>query len=237
MCIRDSSWVLYGTNDAIQSLDNSTGLAENWTLIDSGTVNLPNARFADGPTISFSNSTSYSSYKLQFPTVKNPAAANSMQIGDIRFFQSTNGSGSSILSAGDDARAVHVESFSSDGLSPWSRLESALYSIEVPADPSNLRLTELHFHPANPTAAELLLAPGTEDDDYEWVEFVNTGPNSISLNGVRFTDGIVFDFTTDSTFTSLAPGEALLLVEDIVCLLYTSPSPRDATLSRMPSSA
>ena len=25
--------------------------------------------------------------------------------------------------------------------------------------------------------------------------------------------------------------------EDIVCLLYTSPSPRDATLSRMPSSA
>ena len=27
------------------------------------------------------------------------------------------------------------------------------------------------------------------------------------------------------------------LAEDITCLLYTSPSPRDATLSRMPSSA
>jgi len=26
-------------------------------------------------------------------------------------------------------------------------------------------------------------------------------------------------------------------MEDIICLLYTSPSPRDATLSRMPSSA
>ena len=25
--------------------------------------------------------------------------------------------------------------------------------------------------------------------------------------------------------------------EDVICLLYTSPSPRDATLSRMPSSA
>ena len=25
--------------------------------------------------------------------------------------------------------------------------------------------------------------------------------------------------------------------EEIICLLYTSPSPRDATLSRMPSSA
>ena len=39
-----------------------------------------------------------------------------------------------------------------------------------------------------------------------------------------------------------AGGEALPLIcdirdEDKVCLLYTSPSPRDATLSRMPSSA
>ena len=28
-----------------------------------------------------------------------------------------------------------------------------------------------------------------------------------------------------------------IYIEDINCLLYTSPSPRDATLSRMPSSA
>ena len=28
-----------------------------------------------------------------------------------------------------------------------------------------------------------------------------------------------------------------LLSESVICLLYTSPSPRDATLSRMPSSA
>ena len=27
------------------------------------------------------------------------------------------------------------------------------------------------------------------------------------------------------------------VIDDIICLLYTSPSPRDATLSRMPSSA
>ena len=31
--------------------------------------------------------------------------------------------------------------------------------------------------------------------------------------------------------------EALHRLEDKFCLLYTSPSPRDATLSRMPSSA
>ena len=28
-----------------------------------------------------------------------------------------------------------------------------------------------------------------------------------------------------------------LIAKDYICLLYTSPSPRDATLSRMPSSA
>ena len=31
--------------------------------------------------------------------------------------------------------------------------------------------------------------------------------------------------------------ETTYLLKDIFCLLYTSPSPRDATLSRMPSSA
>ena len=31
--------------------------------------------------------------------------------------------------------------------------------------------------------------------------------------------------------------EGMLVKKDEVCLLYTSPSPRDATLSRMPSSA
>ena len=32
-------------------------------------------------------------------------------------------------------------------------------------------------------------------------------------------------------------GQPLDIISNITCLLYTSPSPRDATLSRMPSSA
>ena len=35
----------------------------------------------------------------------------------------------------------------------------------------------------------------------------------------------------------LADGGAAILMSHLGCLLYTSPSPRDATLSRMPSSA
>ena len=34
-----------------------------------------------------------------------------------------------------------------------------------------------------------------------------------------------------------APSSAIKLVKEIVCLLYTSPSPRDLSTSRMPSSA
>ena len=35
----------------------------------------------------------------------------------------------------------------------------------------------------------------------------------------------------------VAPGPDMTIAVLLVCLLYTSPSPRDATLSRMPSSA
>jgi len=37
--------------------------------------------------------------------------------------------------------------------------------------------------------------------------------------------------------TSLLGGPNIFIKRDDCCLLYTSPSPRDATLSRMPSSA
>ena len=40
------------------------------------------------------------------------------------------------------------------------------------------------------------------------------------------------DFIEDDLASIINPA-----IEDSVCLLYTSPSPRDATLSRMPSSA
>ena len=41
----------------------------------------------------------------------------------------------------------------------------------------------------------------------------------------------------DIHLLQLAPGEFLFVAIKVACLLYTSPSPRDSTLSRMPSSA
>lgn len=81
-----TSWQLFGTNDPITSEDNSTGSAENWTLIDSGNVSLPSARNTLGPVVPVNNSTAYQSYRMLFTGVKNAAAANSMQIAEIEFF-------------------------------------------------------------------------------------------------------------------------------------------------------
>ena len=41
----------------------------------------------------------------------------------------------------------------------------------------------------------------------------------------------------EGLFISMQPGKFKQLLNDRACLLYTSPSPRDRTRSRMPSSA
>ena len=46
----------------------------------------------------------------------------------------------------------------------------------------------------------------------------------------------IFQWMTEEESNSL-DDKAAQSVADEICLLYTSPSPRDATLSRMPSSA
>jgi hypothetical protein len=55
-----------------------------WTLIASGSLGLPDTRFAVSD-VNFANLTAYSAYLLIFPTVKNAASANSMQISEVEF--------------------------------------------------------------------------------------------------------------------------------------------------------
>ena len=55
--------------------------------------------------------------------------------------------------------------------------------------------------------------------------------------GALEVHGITEEFLEDKPRFSEISDEFLSFVEGADCLLYTSPSPRDATLSRMPSSA
>ena len=79
-----TNWVLYGTTDSITSVDNSRGTDENWTLIDSGYISLPEERNTYGGLVAVSNNTPYTSYKMIFPEIKD-SSANSMQIAEIQF--------------------------------------------------------------------------------------------------------------------------------------------------------
>jgi hypothetical protein len=70
-----------------------------------------------------------------------------------------------------------------------------------------LRITEILYHPAP-------LAGNTNNvEEFEYVELKNIGPQALDLSGVRFTRGIVFDFT-GSASTDLAPGASVLVVKN-----------------------
>ncbi|MBN1124304.1 MAG: PEP-CTERM sorting domain-containing protein [Sedimentisphaerales bacterium] len=99
-------WEIYGTNEAIVSTDNSTGLAEYWTLLDSGTVTLPDDRFMVGPVVAVNNAASYSSYKMIYSALKDNGGL--MQVADAAFYASTDGTGSTVLSPSNSILAVHI---------------------------------------------------------------------------------------------------------------------------------
>jgi hypothetical protein len=98
------TWELYGTNDAIVSTDNSTGTAENWTLIASGTIALPADRLTVGPVVSFESYEVYKSFKMLFPKVN---GATLMQIADVAFYPLPDAVGGNVLAVGNAILAVH----------------------------------------------------------------------------------------------------------------------------------
>jgi len=107
-----ASYLLYGTNSPISSVDNGDGKGETYTLIQSGTLSLSQTRQQVQPAIDVTNSTAYSAYKLIFPQLKqvngsNAATTpNSMQVADVQFYTAPAAGGTGILKSGDDVRAV-----------------------------------------------------------------------------------------------------------------------------------
>jgi hypothetical protein len=72
-----------------------------------------------------------------------------------------------------------------------------------------LRITEIMYNPSP-------LAGNTNDaQEFEYIELKNISPSvTINLAGVRFVEGITFDFT-GSAVTSLAPGQRVLVVKNL----------------------
>ena len=59
-----NAYVIYGTNDAITSAENSTGSNESWTLIQAGTLSPPTARKTAYDSEAIANGAAYTSYRF-----------------------------------------------------------------------------------------------------------------------------------------------------------------------------
>jgi hypothetical protein len=71
-----------------------------------------------------------------------------------------------------------------------------------------LRITEIMYHPS-PHAAN------TNAEEFEYIELKNISTNAtLNLAGVRFTNGVEFNFT-GGAITSLAPGARVLVVKNL----------------------
>ena len=104
---------------------------------------------------------------------------------------------------------LRARSRESDG--EWSGLSEGLYVVGTAAGPDNLMITEINYHPAPPTASELIQVASLTEGDFEWLELRNPGDVSIDLSGVTFSDGISFEFPVGTVLTA---GDSAVIVSN-----------------------
>lgn len=92
----------------------------------------------------------------------------------------------------------------------WSALVEADFLVGAVADTGNLRITEVHYNPASPTAAEQA-AGYLNNNEFEFIELLNTSAQPIELQLVKLAGAIDFTFNSPTT---LAPFERVVLVEN-----------------------
>ena len=71
----------------------------------------------------------------------------------------------------------------------WSALHEARFIVGVVATAENLRLTEIHYRPAEPSESEIDQGYDRRSD-FEFIEITNTSAGDVILDGARFTEGV-----------------------------------------------
>ncbi len=79
----------------------------------------------------------------------------------------------------------------------WDDRGRLISVTNYPASPSAwqryVRVTEIMYHPTDPPAG----STWSDDREFEWIELANLGDAPLNLNGVRFTAGIQWGWTSD----------------------------------------
>ena len=102
---------------------------------------------------------------------------------------------------------ITIQAFDFSGALIASASTVITSTLEVPAPRNFLRVSELHYHPAAPSGAELNAS--TDKNDFEFIELRNIGAQPLDISGCAFTAGIDFTFPANTT---LVPNEAILVV-------------------------
>lgn len=189
--VRDpATWQLHGQ-----------GLDGIWVLIDSGSVTLPAARGTAGPVVTVNNPAEKicTAYRMTFPTVRNAASANSMQVAEAQLF-------------GIILPAVDVDNDLMDD--NWE----VLYGLTVGDDDSagdtldsdgstNLDEYRRGTIPTNPDTDGDGLVDGVESDTGTFVSAANTGskPLSTDSDSDSYGDGYEVTKGTDPNVAGSVP--------------------------------
>lgn len=129
------------------------------------------------------------------------ARASGASGGQFRFIQ---GGYSGQLSA----RGETIELWDAEG----NLVDTKAYAGTPTAAQQSLRVTEINYHPADPSASETASLPGVTAEDFEFVELLNIGSTALVLDGAQFTHGISYTFPAATT---LAPGERVVLAKNV----------------------
>ena len=136
----------------------------------------------------------------------------------------------------------HV-SFSFDIGSTWKKVEE---QTTIPVG-LNLQLDSHHDKNLYPSLTSKFKGDKVVIDNYETIEIDSCQPGIKTRIGIipnkhMLVRGLMFKHSENNLIDPKKDTNLKILIKNnnityAICLLYTSPSPRDATLSRMPSSA
>jgi hypothetical protein len=103
-------------------------------------------------------------------------------------------------------------------------------SFSYPGTPSPLqqflRVSEIQYHPAAPTPEEELALPAVTEDDFEFLELLNAGPDALDLAGANFSAGIGFTFPA----VALDPGARIVLAKNPAAFALRHPATTSVVL-------
>ena len=191
---QDEEYIILKNNEVSADIDLS-----GWTL--SGAVDYT---FPVGTVILSGAGTSASGYQGLIHIARDSASfrarATGPKGGEFRYVQ---GGYSGQLSA----RGETIELRNDSGV----LIDTFTYTGTPTVNQLALRVTEVNYHPADPTGAESAALPGVIDSDFEFVELKNTSGASIELGGSSFTEGVEYSFVGP---LSLPAGARIILAKN-----------------------